>query len=156
MTAHPLFLYFLEKCLAIPTSFFYSFTSKYFFAISICLLFDDPIPSLHWWVGRNLNGISQCTISYRVNKDLILFHKVQLKPMKKSHSSGRIVSSGISDVVIASVHSEKTRLKQMIVMIIIMTESQEKTVFSGRQKLTSAMNQAKKVMVDFKFDVLYR
>ena len=76
--------------------------------------------------------------------------------MIKSHSSGRIVSSGISDVVIASVNSEKTRLKQMIVMIIIMTESQEKMVFSGRQKLTSTMNQAKKVMVDFKFDVLYR
>ena len=80
--------------------------------------------------------------------------------MIKTHSSGRIVSSGISDVVIASVHSEKTRLKQlmmmmMIVMIIIMTESQERTVFSSRQELTSAMNQDRKVMVDFKFDALY-
>ena len=37
-------------------------------------------------------------------KDLILVHTVQLKPMIKAHSSRRIVSSGISDVVIASVH----------------------------------------------------
>ena len=43
-------------------------------------------------------------------KHLILFHKVQLKPMKIAHSSGRMVSSGISDVAIVSVHSEKIRL----------------------------------------------
>ena len=40
-------------------------------------------------------------------KDLILVHTVQLKPMIKTHSSGRMVCSGISDVVITSVHSEK-------------------------------------------------
>ena len=45
-------------------------------------------------------------------KDLISVHMVQLKPMIKAHSSGRMVSSGISDVEIASVHSEKTRLKK--------------------------------------------
>ena len=44
-------------------------------------------------------------------KDFILVHTVQLKP----HSSGRIVSSGIGDVVIASVHSEKTRLKKLTI-----------------------------------------
>ena len=55
-------------------------------------------------------------------KDLILVHTVQLKPMIKAHSSGRVVSSGISDVVIASVHYEKTRLKKLMMvmkMIII-------------------------------------
>ena len=31
------------------------------------------------------------------------------KTLIKAHSSGRMVSSGISDVVITSVHSEKTR-----------------------------------------------
>ena len=31
-------------------------------------------------------------------------------------------TSGISDVAIASVHSEKTRLKKMIMIIIIITE----------------------------------
>ena len=47
-------------------------------------------------------------------------------------------------VVIASVHSEKTRLKELMMMmmkmnIIIMNKLQETTVSSGRQKLTSAM-----------------
>ena len=43
-------------------------------------------------------------------KDLILVHMVQLKPMVKAQISGRKVSSGISDVAIASVLSEKSRL----------------------------------------------
>ena len=43
--------------------------------------------------------------------------------------------------MIASVHSEKTSLKKMIMIIIIsMNKSQELTVFHGRQKLTSAKN----------------
>ena len=45
--------------------------------------------------------------------------------------------------MIASVHSEKTRLKNLIMIIIIiisMNKSQELTVFHGRQKLTSAKN----------------
>ena len=46
-------------------------------------------------------------------KDLILVHTVQLKPMKKSEISGRMASSCISDVVIASVNSKKTRLKKL-------------------------------------------
>ena len=48
----------------------------------------------------------------------------------------------LCDVVIASVHSEITRLKKLLMMmtiIIIMNKSQETTVFSGCQKLTSAM-----------------
>ena len=77
-------------------------------------------------------------------KDLILVLTVQLKPMIKAHFSGRMVSSGISDVAIASVHSEKTRLKNlmkkmMMMMMMIMNKSREMTVFSRFQKLTSAM-----------------
>ena len=79
-------------------------------------------------------------------KDLILVHIVQLKPMIKAQISGRMVSSGISDVASASVHSEKTRpkklmmmMKMIIIIIIIMNKSQEATVFSGCQKLTSVM-----------------
>ena len=70
-----------------------------------------------------------------------LVHTVQLKPMVKKHSSGRMVSSGISDVVIASVYSEKTGLKKLMMrmIIIIMNKSQQTTVFSSRQKLTSTM-----------------
>ena len=44
-------------------------------------------------------------------KDLILVHTVQLKQMIKALIPGKFVSSGISDVAIASVHSEKNRLK---------------------------------------------
>ena len=49
------------------------------------------------------------------DKDLILVHTVQLKPMIKAHSS----ESGIRDVVIASIHSEKTRLKKFIMMTMM-------------------------------------
>ena len=78
------------------------------------------------------NGVSQVIISYGASKDLILLHTVQLKPMIKAHISGKLVSSGISDVVITSVYSEKTRLKKLL--IIIMNKSQEVTFFTGRQK----------------------
>ena len=54
---------------------------------------------------------------------------------KKAKISGRMSSIGISDVVTASVFSEKTRLKKCwIIIIIIMKKSQETTVFYGRQK----------------------
>ena len=77
-------------------------------------------------------------------KDLILVHTVQLKPMIKAQISGRMVSSGINDVAFASIHSEKTRLKKLmmrmrIMILLTMKKSQETTVFSGHQKLTSAM-----------------
>ena len=67
-------------------------------------------------------------------KDLILVHTIQLKPIKASFS-GRMVSSG--DVVIASVHSEKTRLKKfmkiiiiIIIITIIMNKLQETTILA--------------------------
>ena len=59
-------------------------------------------------------------------KDLILVHTVQLKSMVKS--TDLMVSSGISDVAIASVHSEKTRLKKLM-MIIIMNKFARNDVF---------------------------
>ena len=66
-------------------------------------------------------------------KDLILVHTVQLKPMIEVHFSGRTLSSGVSDVVFTSVHSEKTRLMKL------MKKLQETMIFSCLQKLTSAM-----------------
>ena len=75
----------------------------------------------------------------------ILVHPVKLKPIIKAQISGKLVTSGISNLATASVHSEKTRMKKcmmvMIIIIIIMNKSQETTVFHGRQKLTSAMKQ---------------
>ena len=56
-------------------------------------------------------------------KDLILVHTVQLKPIIKVQISGRIVSSGISDVAIASVLFEKTHLKKLIIIIITITSN---------------------------------
>ena len=67
--------------------------------------------------------------------------------------SGKLVTTGISDVVTASVYSEKIRLKKLVmIIIIIMNKSQETMVFHGRQKLTSAM----KVQKSDGFDTLYR
>ena len=51
---------------------------------------------------------------------IILVHTVELKPMMKAQISGRLASIGISDVVTASVNSEKTCMKKcMMIMIII-------------------------------------
>ena len=59
-----------------------------------------------------------------------------------------MASIGVSDVVTASVYSEKIRLKRLmmmmkmiIIIIRIMNKSQETMVFHGCQKLTSAMKQ---------------
>ena len=48
-----------------------------------------------------------------------LVHTVKLKPIIEAQISGKLVTSGISDVATASVHSEKTRLKKLIMIIII-------------------------------------
>ena len=69
----------------------------------------------------------------------MLVHTVQLKPMIKAQIPGRMVSSGTTAVAFASVYSEKTRLKKLMIMIIIMNKSQETMVFGGGQKLISAM-----------------
>ena len=66
------------------------------------------------------------------------------KPTIKVQISVRMASIGIIDVMTASVYSEKTHMKKLmmkmiIIIIIIMNKSQELTVFYGRQKLTSAM-----------------
>ena len=69
-----------------------------------------------------------------------LVHAVQIKPTVKVQISGRMASIGISDVVSTSVYSEKTRMKKLmmmkmiIIIISILNKSQEMTVFHGRQK----------------------
>ena len=67
-------------------------------------------------------------------------HFSPYRKAKTNEKSTNMVSSGISDVMFASVYSEKTRLKKCWIMIIfIMKKSQETTVFGGLQKLSSAM-----------------
>ena len=68
-------------------------------------------------------------------------YTVQLKPTIKVQISGRMASIGISDVVTASVYSEKTRLKKLM---LIMNKSQECMDFGRCQKLDSAMKQGQK------------
>ena len=72
------------------------------------------------------------TISKLARNDLFLVHAVKLKPIIKVQILGKL-TSGISDVATASVHSEKTWAKKWI-----MNKLQELTFFHGCQKLTSA------------------
>ena len=69
-----------------------------------------------------------------------------------------MVSSGISHVASASVYSEKTRMKKCwIMIIIIMKKSQENDGFWRELEIEFRYEtKARKVMVDFKFDALYR
>ena len=87
---------------------------------------------------------------FKWHRHLILVHTVQLKPMIKLHSSGRKVSSGISDVVIASVHSEKTCLKKSMMMIM-----KNDSFWRSPETDFCHETEARKVMVDFKFNALY-
>ena len=45
-----------------------------------------------------------------------LVHTVKLKPIIKAQISEKLITSGISDVATASVHTEKTRLKKMFMI----------------------------------------
>ena len=47
-----------------------------------------------------------------------LVHTVKLKPIIKAQISGKLIIMCISDVATTSVHSEKTRLKKLIMIII--------------------------------------
>ena len=47
-------------------------------------------------------------------KDFFLKSHSTTKTNDKAHVSGRMISSGLSDIVIASVFSEKTHLKKLL------------------------------------------
>ena len=53
-------------------------------------------------------------------------HSKDKMPMIKAQISGRMVSSGISDVVFTSVYSEKTRPNKCLIMIIMIILVNEK------------------------------
>ena len=82
------------------------------FVLLVSILFST-IHSLPSLVGGNggrgeIKMASASTTSANKHvKDLIFVHTVQLKPMIKAQISGSMISSGISDVVITSVHSDK-------------------------------------------------
>ena len=54
-----------------------------------------------------------------VNEPTRVVHTEKLKPMIKGPISGKLVFSGISHIAFASVYSEKTRMKKLMIMIII-------------------------------------
>ena len=65
-----------------------------------------------------------------------------------------MASIGISDVVTASVNSEKTRMKKLM---LIMNKLQRNNGFWREPEIDFRYETvARKVMVDFKFDALYR
>ena len=103
------------------------------------MLFRRPLPFLilvgsNGGLGEIKMGSSSSPWTYDQAKDLILVHT-------KEQISGRMVSSGISDVASASVHSEKTRLKKLMMMmkmilsLLLWTNRKKMMVFSVRQKL---------------------
>ena len=73
------------------------------------------------WVGIIMASGSTPLVN-EPTRASFLVHTVKLKPIIKAQISGKLVTSSISDVAIASVHSEKTRLKKIIMIIIIITE----------------------------------
>ena len=57
----------------------------------------------------------------RTPRPITLSHsRCACRVMIKAHPSGRMVSSGTSNVVIASIYSEKTLLKKLMMMRIMM------------------------------------
>ena len=89
-----------------------------FFVLLVSVLFSQTpyfpnIVGRYQWAGRN-------------SKDLILVHTVQLKPLIKAHFSGRMETRDISDIALASVHYEKTHLKKLIMIIIIIIMNKRK------------------------------
>ena len=67
---------------------------------------------------------SASTPSVMIQKGPHLVHTVKLKPIIKALISGKLVTSGISEVAIASVYSEKTRLKKLIMIITVFAQSE--------------------------------
>ena len=88
----------LREAFSHPNSFYFHLLVNGFYCVSSFHTFSNR------WAGRNLNGFFQHTSSYGASKDLILVYTVQLKPMIKAHSSERMASIGISDMVITSVY----------------------------------------------------
>ena len=73
--------------------------------------------------------------------------------------SGRMASIGISDVVTASVYSEKTRMKKLMMMNYYYYYENIARIdgFSRAPEIDFRYEiKARKVMVDFKFDALYQ
>ena len=89
------------------------------FLLLVSVLFGKPLTFIIPVGGEESKWRQLKTISRVAQNDLILVHAAQLKPMIKV----QMASIGISYVVTASVYSEKTRMKKLMKMIIIIITS---------------------------------
>ena len=81
------------------------------------------------------------------------------KTIIKGQISGKLVTSSISSVAIVSVNSEKTCLKKIVMISIIISMNKIARIdgFWRAPEIDFRYEtKARKVMVDFKFDALYR
>ena len=108
IVCHPFFPYFLEKHLAILFFMVFVLRLPYFFR--------RPLTFLILVGGEDFKWRQPVHHKLWKQQDLTLVHTIQLKP----HSSGRIASSGTSDVVITPVCSEKPHLKKLMMMMMMM------------------------------------
>ena len=130
------------------------------FLLLVSVLFADPLPSFNWWAvsvgGEELKWHQLAHHQLMSQQGPHFIPQVKIKPFIKAQISGKLVTNGISDVAIASVHSEKTRLK----MIMIITSVKKIARNDGYWRVPEIdfcyETEARKVMVDFKFDALYR
>ena len=75
----------------------------------------------------------------------------------KSTNLRKLVTNAISDVAITSVHSEKNRLKKMIMIKNFFEYIARNDVFLRVPEIDFRYEtKVRNVMVDFKFDALYR
>ena len=77
------------------------------------------LPYIGGWYRWVENGVSQNTINYVASNDLISVYNCTANTNIKTLFSGKLVSSGISNVVIASVHSKKTCLKKLMKKLVV-------------------------------------
>ena len=105
------------------------------FLLLVSVLFADPLPSLDRWAlllgGEKLKW--RQLAHHQLMSQQSSPH-IKLKTIIKGQISGKLVTSGISDVAIVLVHSEKTRLKKMIMITIIIINNRKKHLLVNEKK----------------------
>ena len=76
----------------------------------------DPLPSFNWWAVSV--GGDELKWRQLAQHQLMSQQGPHFSPHSTAQISGRNICSGISVVAFASVYSENTRLKKLMIMII--------------------------------------
>ena len=89
----------------------------------------DPLPSFNWWAvsvcGEELKWRNLAHHQLMSQEGPHFSPHSKAKANYKSTNLRKLVTSGITDVATASVHSEKTRLKKLIMISIIITSNKK-------------------------------